>query len=105
MQSFSDLIIYFRFISTNRTLEWSTQIDDVKLERPIAYASNTLNMSKKYITIERECLSIIYTVKHYVPPTFERNFSIQTDHASPFWMLRGPNFDGMLAKIPPFAGI
>ena len=50
-------------------------------DRPIAYASKTLNGAEKnYSTIEKELLAIVWSVKHYRPYLFGRRFKILTDH-------------------------
>ena len=50
-------------------------------DKPIAYASKTLNGAERnYSTIEKELLAIVWSVKHYRPYLFGRHFKILTDH-------------------------
>lgn len=49
--------------------------------RPIAYASRTLNKAeKRYPTIEKELLSVVWSVKYFRPYLYGRKFRIETDH-------------------------
>lgn len=63
-----------------------SQITDGQ-DRPIAYASRTLNDSeKRYHTTERELLAIIYGVQHFRPYLLGQDFTIITDHQPLQWL-------------------
>ncbi|CAG9128375.1 unnamed protein product [Plutella xylostella] len=56
-------------------------------DKPIAYASRTLNESEtRYSTIERELLAIKWCIKHFRPYLFGRKFTIVTDHQPLTWL-------------------
>lgn len=60
-------------------------------ERPIAYASQTLNSAQcKYSQIEREALAIIFGIKRFHQFLFNRKFTLITDH-KPLMTIFGPN--------------
>lgn len=63
-------------------------------DRPIAFASRTLNESEqRYSTIERELLSIVWACKYFRPYLFGRKFTIYCDHRPLIFLfkLREPN--------------
>lgn len=63
-------------------------------DRPICYASRTLNESElNYSTIEKELLAIVWATKYFRPYLFGRKFKIITDHKPLQWMmnLKEPN--------------
>lgn len=63
-------------------------------DKPICYASRTLNDSEtNYSTIEKELLAIVWATRYFRPYLFGRKFKIVTDHKPLQWImnLKEPN--------------
>jgi len=64
-------------------------------DRPIAFASRTLNEAEvNYSTVEREMLAIVWGIQHFRPYLFGHKFTIVTDHRPLTWLMgfKEPNF-------------
>lgn len=60
----------------------------INSDKPICYASRTLNESEmNYSTIEKELLAIVWATRYFRPYLFGRKFKIFTDHKPLQWMM------------------
>lgn len=67
---------------------------EIPHDKPIAYASRTLNgTEQKYSAIEKELMAIVWACKYFRPYLFGRRFTIYTDHRPLIWLfnLKEPN--------------
>lgn len=69
-------------------------------DRPIAFASRSLNKAEKnYCTIEKELLAIVWAVKHFRPYLYGRKFAILTDHRPLVYLFGMTNPSSRLTKF------
>lgn len=67
-----------------------TQVQD-GVEKPVAFASRSLNQAERnYCTTRKELLAIIYGLKQYRQFLLGRPFIVRTDHSSLQWLRRTP---------------
>jgi hypothetical protein len=61
------------------------------VERPIAYASRSLNNAERaYCTTRKELLAVVFGLKQYRMYLLGRSFVIRTDHSALQWLRRTP---------------
>jgi len=72
---------------------------EVDKDKPIAYASRVLNTSEiNYSTIEKECLGIVFGIKHFRPYLWGKRFKIITDHRPLVWLFHVSDMNSRLAR-------
>lgn len=75
------------------------QVDDVQIERPIAYAAAKLNKAQKNHSVtELKCYEAIFSVKRFRPYVEVLPFTIITDHANLKWLTQHKDLSGRLAR-------
>ncbi len=68
-------------------------------ERPVAFASRTLNdQEKNYCATRKELLGVIFGLKQYRHYLLGRTFILRTDHGSLQWLLRFKKPEGQIAR-------
>lgn len=69
-----------------------------KIEKPIAFASRTLNKTEtNYSTTEKEALAIIWAVEKFKPYLYGNKFTLVTDH-KPLVFIKNSNKNGKLIR-------
>lgn len=75
------------------------QRDDEGQERVVSYGSRSLNPAeRKYDTMQRECLGVVFAVEYYRPYVQGSHFKVVTDHASLKFLHSIKNPQGRLAR-------
>jgi len=68
-------------------------------ERPIAYASRSLNKcERKYCVTRKELLAVVNYVKYFKHYLYGKKFLIRTDHSSLRWLTNFRNPEGQVAR-------
>ena len=58
---------------------------------PVGYASKKLNLAEaKYPIIEKECLAVAWSIKHFKLYLAGKRFTLQTDHKPLKWLKDAP---------------
>lgn len=66
---------------------------------PIAYASRILNAAeRRYSTVERELLAIVWAIKHFKPYVYGREFLVHSDHKPLVYLFNVTNSSDRLMR-------
>lgn len=75
------------------------QRDENGAEHPIAFVSKKLTAAQKnYSVTERECLSVVMSIKRFRPYIELMPFTVITDHSSLKWLMSNKELSGRLAR-------
>ncbi|CAF1174211.1 unnamed protein product, partial [Didymodactylos carnosus] len=67
--------------------------------RSITYLSRSLTpQEKKYSTVEKECLAIVWCIKKLHPYLYEEDFTVFTDHYPLCWLNKQSSHNGRLER-------
>ena len=75
------------------------QVDDDGVEYVVGYASRILrNAELNYGITEKECLAVVWAVKHYRIYLYGNNSKIITDHSALSWLMNITDPNARLAR-------
>ena len=75
------------------------QKDEVGDCRPVSYASKKfVAAEKRYSTVEKELLAVVWAIRRFEPYLFGRQFTVQTDHHPLQYIRRAKSTNGRLMR-------
>ncbi|CAI6374995.1 unnamed protein product [Macrosiphum euphorbiae] len=85
--------------ASNYAVGWILSQGKMGNDKPIAYALRVLNSSEiNYFTIEKECLCILFAIKHFRPYLWGKRFKIVTDHRPLVWLFNVSDMNSRLTR-------